>query len=89
MEFGWTEAKRAKTLAERGVDFAAVLIGFTDPDRKITEDTRKDYGEARFNMLAKCSGRIFHITFTMRGEITWIISARKANKREQRRYGQS
>ena len=89
MEFGWTPAKRNKTLAERGVDFAAVLVAFTDPSRKVIEDTRKDYGEARYNMLAKCNGRIFHITFTTRGEVTWIISARKANKREQRRYEQA
>jgi uncharacterized protein len=37
-------------------------------------------------MLAKVRGRVFHITYTERGEVTWIISARKANKREQRRY---
>jgi uncharacterized protein len=40
-------------------------------------------------MLAKCTERIFHITFTMRGAVTWIISARKADKREQRRYEQT
>jgi hypothetical protein len=28
-----------------------------------------------------------YVTFAERGNITWIISARKANKREQRRYG--
>jgi uncharacterized DUF497 family protein len=38
-------------------------------------------------MRAKVEGRVFHVTFTERGKITWIISARKANKREQRRYG--
>jgi uncharacterized protein len=53
----------------------------------VASDTRKDYGEARYNMLTMVNGRIFHVTFTERGEITWIISARKANKREQRRYG--
>ena len=89
MEFGWNETKRTKTLAERGVDFAAILVAFTDPSRKIVEDVRKDYGEKRFNMLTKCNGRIFHVTFTTRGEVTWIISARKANKREQRRYEQA
>lgn len=53
----------------------------------MVRDTCKDYGEARYNMLAKVEGRVFHVTFTERGKITWIISARKANKREQRRYG--
>lgn len=76
------------TLAERGVDFALVLVGFADPLRVIVEDDRWDYGEKRYNMLAGCDGRLFHITFTLRGGVIWIISARKANKREQRRYGE-
>jgi uncharacterized DUF497 family protein len=62
-------------------------VGFAGPGRKVVKDTRKDYGEARYNMLAEVNGRVFHITFTERGRIIWIISARKANKREQRRYG--
>ena len=86
MEFGWTPAKRDKTLAERQVDFADIVTGFLDPNRMIALDARKDYGEQRFNMLAKCEGRVFHVTYTMRGAVTWIISARKANAREQRRY---
>jgi uncharacterized DUF497 family protein len=65
-----------------------VLVAFIDPTRKVAEDSRKNYGETRYNMLAKLDGRIFHITFTERGKIIWIISARKANKREQRRYEQ-
>jgi len=86
VDFGWTKAKRDKTLAERGIDFAAVTVGFLDPGRRIVRDVRRDYGEERFNMLAKCGGRLFHITFTMRDSVTWIISARKANDREQKRY---
>lgn len=89
MEFDWNGAKCAKNIAERGIDFADVVAGFADPGRKVVKDARKDYGEERFNMLAKVEGRIFHITFTERGKIVWLISARKANKREQRRYGQS
>ncbi len=88
MEFDWHPAKCAKNIAERGIDFADVLAAFADPDRKLAEDTRKDYGEIRINMLACLDGRIFHITYTERGGLTWIISARKANQREQRRYEQ-
>ena len=86
MEFGSTQDTRDKTLAERQIDFAAMTVGFLVPGRKIARDLRKDYGEERFNMLAKCGTRVFHITFTMRGSVTWIISARKANAREQKRY---
>ena len=66
----------------------AGLVAFIDPTRKVAEDSRKNYGETRYNMLAKVDGRIFHVIFTERGKIVWIISARKANKREQRRYEQ-
>jgi len=87
MEFDWNPAKCAKNIVERGIDFADVVAGFADSGRKVVRDTRKDYGEARYNMLGKVNGRVFHVTFTERGRIIWIISARKANKREQRRYG--
>ena len=86
MEFDWNTPKCARNIAERGIDFADVLVGFADPMKKVARDDRKDYGEQRFNMLARVEGRVFHIAYTVRGEITWIISARKANKREQRRY---
>jgi uncharacterized protein len=88
MEFDWNPAKCSKNIADRGIDFADVLVGFIDPARKVVRDERKDYGEVRYNMLAKVSGRVFHITFTERDRILWIISARKANQREQRRYEQ-
>ena len=84
----WLEPARcAKNVAECGIDFADGVVGFADPAGKVVKDTRKDYGEARYNMPAKVLGRDFRVTYTERGEITWIISARKANKREQRRYG--
>jgi uncharacterized DUF497 family protein len=86
MEFDWHPAKRAWTLKERSIDFADMIVGFDDPERQIREDNRKAYGEIRYNMLARCHGRVFHITFTRRGPVTWIISARKANKGEVRRY---
>ncbi len=88
MEFDWNPAKCGKNITDRGIDFADVLVGFIDPARKVVRDDRKDYGEVRYNMLAKVNGRVFHITFTERGKVLWIISARKANQREQRRYEQ-
>lgn len=86
MEFDWNPKKHAGVLSTRNIDFGAVVAGFSDPNRKVTVDNRKDYGETRYNMLAKVNGRIFHITFTQRGNVTRIITAWKANRREQRRY---
>ena len=86
MEFGWDEAKRKSNLAKHGFDFADVFPAFFDAKKVIVEDNRINYGEMRYNMLAKFSGRICHITFTERNIVTWLISARKANQREQKRY---
>lgn len=86
MQFDWDNAKRAKNLVKHGVDFADVSEAFTDPRRHVTVDARFDYGETRLNMLAKISGRVFHVTFTERGSVIWLISARKADRREQRHY---
>jgi uncharacterized DUF497 family protein len=88
MKFGWSARKQAINIAKHNVDFVDVLAGFSDPSRNIKEDKRHDYGEVRYNMLTDIDGRIYHVTFTARGDLVWLISARKANKREQRRYGQ-
>ena len=69
-----------------GVDFVRAVVAFSDPEKLVAIDDRQDYGETRINMLAKVGDRVFHITFTMRGAVARIISARKANEREQRRY---
>jgi uncharacterized DUF497 family protein len=37
-------------------------------------------------LLCLLRGHLYHVTFTERGENIRIISARRANKREQRHY---
>lgn len=86
MEFGWDDAKRQSNIAKHGLDFADVYPAFSDKTKVIVPDNRVDYRESRYNMLAKINGRICNITFTERGDVIWLISARKANQREQRRY---
>jgi uncharacterized protein len=49
-------------------------------------DTRLDYREERRITVGQIEWRIYAIAYTMRGEITRLISARKANRRERRRY---
>jgi uncharacterized protein len=87
MEFGWDEAKCQSNLVKHGLDFADVFPAFFDIKKVVVEDIRANYGELRYNMLAKLHGRICNITFTERNEVIWLISARKANQREQTRYG--
>ncbi|MGH6829343.1 MAG: BrnT family toxin [Rhizomicrobium sp.] len=87
MRWEFDPAKSAKNERERGLPFAAAARLFDGP-RLEWEDRRKDYGETRFNTLGEIEGRTFCTSFTRRGEAIRIISFRKANARETRRYRQ-
>lgn len=87
MEFEWDEAKSERCRRERGFSFADVLPAFFDPARMIEPDRRYEYGEERFCVYGRVERRLFVIVYTARSKTIRIISARKANKREQKRYG--
>lgn len=86
MAIVYDPAKRARTLAERGLDFA-------DADKVFASllienpDDRFDYGEERFITVGLLAERMVVVVWTLRGEDRHVISMRKANEREQRRYG--
>jgi uncharacterized DUF497 family protein len=85
--FEWDEAKSQRCRQERGFAFADILPAFVDPDRRIEPDLHHSFGEDRFRLFGRVEGRLFAIVYTIRGKAARIISARKANAREQRRYG--
>ena len=88
MGYEWDETKRQRNVRQHGLDFLDVLPCFADPQRLIEEDARRDYGERHFHLLCPLRGHLYHVTFTERGENIRLISARRANKREQRHYAQ-
>lgn len=85
MKLEWDEAKRRKTLQERGLDFAE-LHQFDWETGVFFDDVRHDYGERRQSALGFLNKRLVAISFTMRGETVRIISLRKANTRERKVY---
>jgi len=48
------------------------------------QDSRRDYGEIRFNAFSVVNDRLLVCTYTMRDEAYRIISVRKASRQEQR-----
>lgn len=50
------------------------------------EDDRTQYGERRYQMFCPIKGRLHIMIFTFRDNVYRIISLRKANEREIRRY---
>ncbi|WP_298955704.1 BrnT family toxin [uncultured Methylobacterium sp.] len=83
MDFDWDPVKSAKNLAERGFGFDYAALVFLGPVLSRVDD-RTDYGEVRVNVIGDIEGVVYHVTFTDRDEIRWIISARRANKKERR-----
>jgi len=79
-------AKRAKTLAERGLDFVEAGEVLATATYQV-EDTRRDYAEARMICFGYLRGRLVMIGYVRRGETVHVFSMRKANAREQARFG--
>jgi len=86
MRFEWDESKSEACFLERGFDFAFAAHAFLDPNRLIQEDTRHSYGEVRYQLMGSIDGRLFVVIYTLRHDVMRIISARKANQREEKKY---
>jgi uncharacterized DUF497 family protein len=89
LEFEWDTRKAAQNIARHGVPFEYAARVFLDLHRLDSEDERHDYKEHRRLILGRIEGRLFAVAYTLRGELTRLISARKANVREQRRYDEA
>ncbi len=85
MTYEWDGAKNGSNYAKHGLDFADAELVFAGPCVTF-EDNRFDYGEERFVTLGLLAGRLVAIAHAPRGEVTHIISMRKANRREQEIY---
>ena len=87
MKFDWDPAKHEANLsaADRGFgfDFAALIF---DGETIEIEDTRKDYGETRMQAIGEADGIVLFVVYTDRDDVRWIISARKADRKERRAW---
>lgn len=85
MRITYDSVKRERALLERGLDFERALEVFAGLTLE-AEDTRRDYGERRILSIGHLDGRMVMIAYTTRGSARHIISMRKCNAREIRRY---
>jgi uncharacterized DUF497 family protein len=85
--FVWDEDKRLTNLRKHAIDFIDAVAVF-DGVFVTIEDERFEYEEPRFVTLGSLKGRIIAVVHVERGEITRIISARKASSHEQEIYFQ-
>jgi uncharacterized DUF497 family protein len=84
-DISFDPAKSERNIASRGISFV-VAESFEWETALIAEDLRKGYGERRFQALGLIAGRLHAMVFTPRAGKVHVISLRKANRREMRRY---
>ncbi len=82
----WHEPKRQAVFAHRGLDFADANQIFANAMFEF-EDTRENYGEKRMICFGYLYGRLMVVGYVQRGEGRHIFSMRKANEREQSKFG--
>jgi uncharacterized DUF497 family protein len=85
-DFEWDEAKAVENYAKHGVSFETAIRVFDDPFAIERLDDREDYGEDRQSILGMVDGRLLYVAYTVREDITRIISARGAEPYERRQY---
>ena len=86
MQFEWDEAKNEANVRKHGIDFADVSVVFLRPILTKLDD-RTDYGEDRWITIGLLNSIIAVIVWTERQQdVIRIISARRANKYERKRY---
>ena len=85
MRITFDPAKRERTLADRGIDFADAASVFAGPTLTLLDD-RFDYGEPRFQTYGLLEERLVIVVWTPRGADRHVVSMRKCNDREKARY---
>ena len=85
MEVSFDPDKRARTLADRGLDFADAAKVFDGPVFEF-DDERFGYSEPRYSTVGLLDGRMVVVIWTDAEDGRRVISMRKANEREQAKF---
>ena len=81
----WDEEKRRANIRDHGIDFHDAWEIFKGPLVEYLDD-REDYGEERWIAVGMTGSLFLQVVYTWRGPKIRIISARKANRNDQRRW---
>ncbi len=83
--FEWDDEKAANNFTKHGIRFETAAKAFADKNKLIRLDEEHPM-EERFDVLAKIGKIVFIVCAFKDNNTIRLISARKANKEEQRRY---
>lgn len=84
--FEWDDSKAAANLRNHHVTFEMARDVFEDPFAIELVDRGQHPNEERYGMIGMVEGRLLFVAYTMRGDRIRIISARKTEPHERRKY---
>jgi len=85
--FEWDAGNARKNADRHGVSQAEAEQVFVNQPLLLLDDARHSQTETRWHALGKSSqGRLLHLTFTLRGSLIRVISARDQHKKERVHY---
>lgn len=87
MEITFDQVKRDQTFNDLGLAFEDAALIFAGPTYDQIDD-RFDYPEERIVTVGMLEDRMMIVVWTQRGDARHVISMRKANEREQKRYAE-
>jgi len=83
--FNWDDEKNEQNIRDHGIDFNDAKEIFYGPTIE-SLDADHSAVEERYTAYGMATGRVLRVTYTMRGEVYRLISARKADRNDTRRY---
>ena len=85
LQVTYDPAKNAHNVRKHGLSFDRA-VDFDFHTAIAFQDTRRDYGEVRIRSLGLLDGRVHHLVFVETTEGIRVISLRKTNRRESRKW---
>ena len=86
MDITYDPGKRDWTRRNRDLDFADAALVFAGRTFDVVDD-RRNYGETRIITVGFLRGRMVIVGWTQRGATRHVFTMRKANAREQKKFG--
>jgi uncharacterized DUF497 family protein len=87
MIFDWDPSKADSNQVKHGRTFGLAGRVFSDPKLIVYDVSREQDGEERQKAVGMVEGKLYWVVHTMRGEVCWIISARRTIPKEDKAYG--
>jgi uncharacterized protein len=84
--FAWDDEKAAQNWRDHAVTFAMAREAFRDPFAVEWEDIGQRRNEERYSMIGMVENRLLFVGCTIRDGKIRIVTARKAEPYERRRY---